>query len=641
MSRIKTILAAVVSMIALASCEQEIADFTNRLDDLENRVSKLEQLCSEMNSNISSLQSIVTAMQSGDYITSVKEITEGGKTIGHTITFAKGTPITIYHGQDGKDGADGHTPVVSVKQDTDGIWYWAIDGEWLYDANNQKVNTVGTDGKDGADGKDGVTPQFKIEDGYWYVSTDNGQTWTKLDKATGADGKDGKDGDSMFQSVTVTETDVTFVTADGQSFVIKRASALSIEFDSADLVVMGTNSTRDIHYTITSGLDDVAIEALSSADIKVKVAKTDAKTGALQVKTGATIDEYSKVVVLVSNGSQAIMRTLNFEAEAIEVEENTTKEVSDEGGEVTLEFFSNVPCYAVIPEEAQSWISVVPGTKGMTKQMIQLIIKPNDGTSRSSTIKVISSISTIELVYVIKQNGEVVISTVSGSINSISHPSIPDNEIPQYSLTTGTIITILHRGESYKYEVSQSDQIISLVPVQHESKVLSGKEGETVYAISTNASITNNLAPYDNYSVYSFSQPYDLNNHTLPLQVYRGEGCITNGELNLYFELIYSYLRIDISKEVREAALPSSETLRIGGLSFWGNGEYDVVSNAFSSSGGTSISYIYDYCDNDDSLKSKEILSFYYPILPISDSNCSLSLYNTYGTKMAQVFFDE
>lgn len=481
MTRIKSILAAVVSMIALASCEQEIADFTNRLDDLESRVSRLEQLCDEMNSNISSLKTIVTAMQTGDYITSVTPITADGKTVGYTITFAKGDPITIYHGQDGangkdgtngqdgkdgangkdgkdgtngqdgKNGTDGHTPVIGIKQDTDGVWYWTVDGEWLLNSDGQKVKAVGTDGKDGAngqdgkdgqngtdgkdgkdgangqdgaDGKDGITPQLKIEDGYWYVSTDNGQTWTKLGKATGENGKDGvdgkdgkdgtngtngqdgKDGDSMFQSVTVTDTEVTVVTADGQTFVVKRAAALSIEFDSADLVVMGTNTTRNIHYTITSGIDDITIEALSSADIKVKVVKTDAKTGALNVKTGAAIDEYSKVVVLVSNGSQAIMRTLNFEEEAIKVEENTTKEVTDEGGEVTLEFFSNVPCHVVIPEDAQSWISVAPETKGLTKQTIGLIIQPNTGLSRSATINVVGEddSSNIVLSYTVSQD---------------------------------------------------------------------------------------------------------------------------------------------------------------------------------------------------------------------------------------------
>ena len=223
------------------------------------------------------------------------------------------------------------------------------------------------------------------------------------DGANGQDGKDGKDGDSMFQSVNVTDTEVTFVTSDGQTFVIRRAAALSIEFDSADLVVMGVNATRNIHYTITSGIDDITIEALSSADIKVKVVPSDSKTGALQVKTGATIDEYSKVVVLVSNGSQAIMRTLNFEEEAIEVEENTTKDVSDEGGEVTLEFFSNVPCHAVIPEDAQSWISVAPETKAIEKQMISLILQPNTGADRSATVIVQSEDGSLVLPYLIEQ----------------------------------------------------------------------------------------------------------------------------------------------------------------------------------------------------------------------------------------------
>ena len=499
-------LLALMMPVACDQLEEAANDVDSRITALEERVTALEELCKEMNSNISSLQSIVTAMQTGDYITSVTPITTDGKTVGYTITFAKGDPITIYHGQDGadgkdgvngqdgkdgangkdgadgkdgKDGADGHTPVIGVKQDTDGIWYWTVDGEWLLDSNNQKVKAVGIDGqngtngqdgkdgKDGADGKDGqngqdgkdgqngqngadgtdgVTPQLKIEDGYWYVSTDNGATWTQLGKATGENGKDGKDGidgtngqdgkdgDSMFQSVSVTETEVTFVTADGQTFVVKRAAALSIEFDSADLVVMGTNSTRDIHYTITSGFDDITIEALSSADIKVKVNKIDAKTGTITVKTGATIDEYSKVVVLVNNGSQAIMRTLNFEAEAIEVEENTTKEISDAGGEVTLEFFSNVPCHAVIPAEAQSWISVAPSTKAMTKQSIELIVEPNIGLNRSATINVVGEddASNIVLSYTITQE-------VGGIWKEGTVP--PDNEI-WYTTTDNTIINL-------------------------------------------------------------------------------------------------------------------------------------------------------------------------------------------------------
>ena len=170
MTRIKGILVAVLGLIAIGSCQQDNSNVTDRLDNLESRVSRLEQLCQEMNANISSLQSIVTALQKGDYITAVTPITSGEKTIGYTISFVKGDPITIYHGEDGADGKDGapgkdgkdgqsgqdgHSPVIGVKQDTDGIWYWTIDGEWLLDANNQKVKAVGQDGKDGEDGAPG------------------------------------------------------------------------------------------------------------------------------------------------------------------------------------------------------------------------------------------------------------------------------------------------------------------------------------------------------------------------------------------------------------------------------------------------------------------------------------------------------
>ena len=133
------------------------------------------------------------------------------------------------------DGKDGSTPVIGVKMDDDGIYYWTLNGEWLTDENGNKIKAVGTDGKDGANGangengtngKDGITPQLKIEEGYWFISYDNGATWTQLGKATGEDGEDGAngqdgtngtngvDGDSFFQSVTQDEYNVYIVLAD-------------------------------------------------------------------------------------------------------------------------------------------------------------------------------------------------------------------------------------------------------------------------------------------------------------------------------------------------------------------------------------------------------------------------------------------
>ena len=259
-----------LTICLFSACHNDIWD---AIDGLDSRVTKLEELCKEMNTNISALQTIVDVLQSNDFITSIVEIKKDGEIVGYTITFGKHDPITIYQGQDGKDGQngadgkDGSTPVIGVAQDTDGVYYWTLNGEWLLDDNGNKLPVSGKDGQngsngsngqdgadgkdgqdgedgkdgqDGQDGKDGITPQLKIEEGYWYISYDNGATWTQLGKATGedgkdgtdgkdgqdgqngADGKDGQDGDSMFQSVTQDEKYVYFTLLDGTIITVAK-----------------------------------------------------------------------------------------------------------------------------------------------------------------------------------------------------------------------------------------------------------------------------------------------------------------------------------------------------------------------------------------------------------------------------------
>ena len=184
-------------------------DIWAELNELDQRVTTLEELCKEMNTNISALQTIVDVLQSNDYITNVAEIRKDGSVIGYTISFGKHDSITIYHGQNGNngqngtngaDGQDGITPIIGVAKDTDGVYYWTLNGEWLLDDNGNKLPVSGKDGQDGQDGangkdgQDGVTPLLKIEDGYWYVSYDNGTSWTLMGQATGADGQNGQDG---------------------------------------------------------------------------------------------------------------------------------------------------------------------------------------------------------------------------------------------------------------------------------------------------------------------------------------------------------------------------------------------------------------------------------------------------------------
>lgn len=216
-----------VTTIALSSCKYDDDDLWNSVHGLEDRVAKLEELCKQMNTNIVSLQAIVNVLQESDYITGVAPVMQGGKEVGYIITFSKSNPVTIYHGKDGQDGEDGTdgndgtTPSIGVKQDTDGIYYWTLNGEWLTDDQGEKIKALGVDGNDGTDG---VTPKFKIENEYWYISYNNGESWEQLGKATG---EDGTSGDSMFTDIDYkTSTDyVIFTLADGTQIKLPTWSA--------------------------------------------------------------------------------------------------------------------------------------------------------------------------------------------------------------------------------------------------------------------------------------------------------------------------------------------------------------------------------------------------------------------------------
>jgi hypothetical protein len=191
---------------------------------LEDRVAYLENLCKTINNDLDAIKFLLEKKdQDLCYVTDVEPFTEDGREAGYIIHFSDGSSIRLYHGKDGEDGADGkdgadgedgadgrdgvsYTPVFGVKQDTDGYYYWTIDGEWLLDSNGDKVCA------EGRNGDNGVTPLLKIENDQWMVSYDGGDTWEELGRATGGageDGDDGKDsanGNSLFVASTLAIT---------------------------------------------------------------------------------------------------------------------------------------------------------------------------------------------------------------------------------------------------------------------------------------------------------------------------------------------------------------------------------------------------------------------------------------------------
>ena len=388
----KKLLSLLMCGLLLFGCGDKYDDsaLRNDLNDLENRVAKLEELCKQMNTNISSLQKIVEALQDNLSISKVEQISDG-----YIIHFSDGSTATIKNGKNSEDA-----PIIGVKKDTDGIYYWTLDGEWLTDEKGNKVKAQGTDGKDGVDGedgtngKDGITPQLKIENGRWMLSMDNGKTWTDIGQATGADGTDGEDGvdgkdgtNGIFKSVTEDNDNVYFTLEDDSVITIPKSdnSKFAIAFDTTDIAILNGGESKTISYTITDATKNTVVKAIAQDGWKVKVDATSTDKGTITIIAPNPIVE-SEILVFANDGSyRTVMVSLNCMQGQINIADNSINATSA-GGTQEIKLTTNLDYTIEIPEDAQSWLSLAPETRALREDTIVFEVTANEGMQRYTTV---------------------------------------------------------------------------------------------------------------------------------------------------------------------------------------------------------------------------------------------------------------
>ena len=412
----KKLLSLVFCGLLLFGCSDKYDDsaLRNDLNDLENRVTKLEELCKQMNTNISSLQKIVEALQDNLSISKVEQISDG-----YIIHFSDGSTATIKNGKNSEDA-----PIIGVKKDTDGIYYWTLDGEWLTDEKGNKVKAQGTDGKDGVDGedgndgvdgedgvdgtngkdgKDGITPQLKIENGRWMLSMDNGKTWTDIGQATGADGKDGEDGEDgtdgedgvdgkdgtngIFKSVREDDDNVYFTLEDDSVITIPKSdnSKFAIAFDTTDIAILNGGESKTISYTITDATENTVVKAIAQDGWKAKVNTTSADKGTITITAPNPIVE-SEILVFANDGSyRTVMVSLNCMQGQINIADNSI-DATPAGGTQEIKLTTNLDYTVEIPDNAKSWLSLAPETRAMREDTIVFEVTANEGIQRYATV---------------------------------------------------------------------------------------------------------------------------------------------------------------------------------------------------------------------------------------------------------------
>ena len=231
---------AVICLLACAlsfsSCKKYDDEWIKiKSDDFEKRIAALETWQTTANAEIISLQNLIKSINENDFVTKVTPLEDG---TGYVISFKKGGDITIKHGEkgaqgdkgdkgeQGEKGEKGDMPVIGTKQDTDGIYYWTMDGEWILDGDKKMPVT-------GEKGADAIAPRIRIDEDTleWEISTDGGVTYTP----TGIVAK-GDKGDSMFSALDNTnEKYVELTLADGETKIqLPRYAEFAISFEIAE-----------------------------------------------------------------------------------------------------------------------------------------------------------------------------------------------------------------------------------------------------------------------------------------------------------------------------------------------------------------------------------------------------------------------
>lgn len=339
---------ALSAFVLFTGCKYDDDKVWEELDKQAERIAALEQWKETVNGNITTLQGLVSALENKDYVTGVTAFDTPAPG-GYRITFTKSPEATIWNGakgDKGDKGSTGHSPDIAVKQDTDGKYYWTLDGEWILDDSKNKVPVTGAQGEAGTNG---ATPKVAIgPDGLWYISADGtatetppGTGWTNTGvKAIGQDGAQGpagQDGDAIFSGAPVDKGDYWEFTLAGTTpttIELPKYKAIGISFVQPGAFIAG--QIYEVPYTITGTSTPTDIRVTNvPAGWAVSVNKGTSKFEITPpADFSGTSVEFGKATVYIDEGNK-IAAMYNLELYNRRISDNTFNADYYENGVVT------------------------------------------------------------------------------------------------------------------------------------------------------------------------------------------------------------------------------------------------------------------------------------------------------------------
>ena len=324
MKKLLSILTAAVLCMTYTGCTER-DELWSVYDELYDRVSSLEQSVRDANTDIAALQKLVAALQSKVTIDAVTATADG-----YRIDFSDGTSVQI------TNGSTSRMPEISVKQDSDGLYYWTLDGEWMTDpATGEKVRASAVDGQQGAAG---ITPRIRINEQTreWEYSTDEGVSWTSTgvvaEGKAGAAGDKGDNGDSFFSSIDTSDDDyVVFTLASGGEIRLPRT--VQLRFDIAcDTGVNPFKYGTERSFAVTSsGVEEYMISRPDGWSVSYDGAALKVKAPA-ETNANAEMSGEVAVMAVAANGMSRIAK-MRVEAVSYELRVLTFEDEDYKGSE--------------------------------------------------------------------------------------------------------------------------------------------------------------------------------------------------------------------------------------------------------------------------------------------------------------------
>ncbi|MBR5465352.1 MAG: DUF5018 domain-containing protein [Alistipes sp.] len=371
-------LVAAFAMLFTA-CEYDDTAINNRIDDLENRVIELEETIAALNQDIAGVETLVDAMQNNVYVSKIVK----GET-GYEVYFTNGEKIAIADGKAGEAGKDGVT--VTVMQDTDGAWYWAVTKDGV-------TSFIEVDGKKlPVKGEKGNTPKMRVvmegETGYWEVSYDNGETWERVLLADGTPVTTSGGAGGLFKEAYVDEDTNTavFVFLNGETIEIPLGSELYIKFkgEAVESVDFAYGETQTFEMEAAGVLKTVVTtpdEWKASYDKSTMVWTITAPTAA-HAACADTEGEVSIIYFGDENQSSVITVAVSIGEYVTVAEADQTIEASADAATYEVAYTADGE---VKVEQVDSWISAT-----LADGVATISVEANAGAARTGTIKLVA-----------------------------------------------------------------------------------------------------------------------------------------------------------------------------------------------------------------------------------------------------------